>query len=286
MVSSSVISIISAFILLVGTNKCSSVGAFVVPNNCRRHGSTTSQVWGWGPDPVWSAGEIKSNDSANQSGECIAVTLTIPPETAQEYTIPGQYVQVRKDDDTKPLTLAIASSPDAENARFEFLIKKTDDNAWVTDGSIDISQVMGKGYPMKEELDGLKHDFPCQNILLFAAGSGIAPIRSAIESGELQTSGTRTARLYYGAKTEKDLCFVNKFPEWEKKGIQVVPVLSRPGDGWEGRTGYVQNALEEDGVPVPRNSGVLLCGMKGMTEAVTEILTKAGVISDRILTNF
>jgi len=185
------------------------------------------------------------------------------------------------------LTLAIASSPDPENARFEFLIKKNDDNAWVTDGSIKISQVMGKGYPTKEELDGLQNDFPCQNVLLFAAGSGIAPIRAAIESGELKTGkDARTARLYYGVRTEEDLCFQDKFIEWEKKGIQVVPVLSRPTESWKGRTGYIQNALEEDGVPVPRNSGVLLCGMKGMTEAVTEILTKAGVNSGRILTNF
>jgi len=275
-------SILSTFLLLVGSD------AFVVvPNNYRRHGSAASQVFGWGPDPVWSAGEIKSNDSANQSEKCIAVTLTIPPKTAQEYTIPGQYVQVTKDDDTKPLTLAIASSPDPENARFEFLIKKNDDNAWVTDGSIKISQVMGKGYPTKEELDGLQNDFPCQNVLLFAAGSGIAPIRAAIESGELKTGkDARSARLYYGVRTEEDLCFQDKFIEWEKKGIQVVPVLSRPSESWKGRTGYIQNALEEDGVPVPRNSGVLLCGMKGMTEAVTEILTKAGVNSGRILTNF
>jgi hypothetical protein len=40
------------------------------------------------------------------------------------------------------------------------------------------------------------------------------------------------------------------------------------------------------GVPVPRNSGALLCGQKGMAEAVTEILTKAGVFEGRVLTNF
>lgn len=155
----------------------------------------------------------------------------------------------------------------------------------MTDGSVEVSQVLGNGFPVKEELDGLKYDFPCQNILLFAAGSGIAPIKAAIESGELQ-SGGRTARLYYGVQTEEDLCFVDRFSTWEKNGVQVVPVLSQPSDSWQGRTGYVQNALEEDGVPVPRNTGALLCGMKGMAEAVTDILTKAGTFDGRILTNF
>ena len=99
-------------------------------------------------------------------------------------------------------------------------------------------------------------------------------------------SGGRTARLYYGVQTPADLCYVDKFSEWESMGIQVVPVMSQPTEGWQGRVGYVQTCLEEDGVPIPRNSGALLCGMKGMAESVKDILTKAGVFEGRILTNF
>jgi len=98
--------------------------------------------------------------------------------------------------------------------------------------------------------------------------------------------GGRTARLYYGVQTPDDLCFVDKFSEWEAAGFQVVPVMSQPPAGWNGRTGYVQNCLEEDGVPIPRNSGALLCGMKGMAESVKDILAKAGVFEGRVLTNF
>lgn len=100
------------------------------------------------------------------------------------------------------------------------------------------------------------------------------------------SSGGRTARLYYGVQTAEDLCFVDKFSEWESLGFQIVPVLSQPSPEWNGRTGYVQNCLEEDGVPIPRNSGALMCGMKGMAESVKDILTKAGVFEGRILTNF
>ena len=63
-------------------------------------------------------------------------------------------------------------------------------------------------------------------------------------------------------------------------------MLSQPPASWRGRSGYVQNALEEDGVPIPRNSGALLCGMKGMAESVKDILLKADVFEGRILTNF
>lgn len=278
-----------SFVLLAGTTPITS--AFTVTPRYHAAGTTSSSslFMGWGPDPIWSGSKVEDTEIGNLSKESVLVNLEIPPETAQEFSVPGQYVQVRPNEETKPIFLAIASPPDAENARFEFLIKKTDDNTWLTDGSatnVEMSQVLGGGFPVKAELDSLKYDFPCQNILLFAAGSGISPIRSAIESGELQTTGARTARLYYGARTEDDLCFVDKFPLWEKSGVEVVPVLSQPSESWQGRTGYVQNALEEDGVPVPRNTGALLCGMKGMAEAVTDILTKAGTFEGRILTNF
>jgi len=283
-----------SLILLAGTASISS--AFTVQPHyglapTTSSSSSSSLYMGWGPDPIWTKSEIESLQIGNMSKDSSKVTVTVSPETAKEFKVAGQYVQVRPNEDTKPLFLAISSPPDAENASFEFLIKKTDDNTWISEredlaSAVEVSQVLGGGFPMEDELESLKYDFPCQNVLLFAAGSGIAPIRSAIESGALKTTGSRTARLYYGVRSEKDMCFVDQFPLWEKSGVEVVPVLSQPSEGWTGRTGYVQNALEEDGIPVPRNTGALMCGMKGMTEAVSDILTKSGVYEDRILTNF
>ena len=257
------------------------------------HGCLVGPLYmGWGPEPVWSSAKVTSNTPACPSEQCVSVVLEINPESAKEYTVPGQYVQVRLNEDTKPLFLAMASPPphDSENASpFEFLIKKTDGNEWITSiapgTSLQVSQVLGGGFPVQDNLDGFKYDFPTQNVLFFGVGSGIAPIKAAVESGSVVTDG-RSARLYYGERTPQDLCFTDLFQEWEQMGVEVVPVLSQPPDSWEGRTGYVQNALEEDGVPIPRNSGALLCGMKGMAESVTEILSKAGVFEGRILTNF
>jgi len=242
------------------------------------------------------------------------------------FIYPGQYVQVKiaGDDDAKPAFLAIASAPTGEApkpapkgkkakaeeadiaagpepttpvpATWEFLIKKTDNNEWITNAvpgsTFDVSQVMGGGFPMADNLEGFKYDFPTQNILLFATGSGIAPIRSAIESDQLGLGGARTCTLYYGVRTADDMPYVSKFPEWEERGVQVVPVVSQPdlpcesGAVWKGRTGYVQNALEEDGVQIPRNSGALLCGVKGMAESVTSMMVESGVFEGRVLTNF
>ena len=253
---------------------------------------------GWGPDPEWSPATITEIGGASSSGNFLTVSVDVPASLVEEYKVPGQYVQVKQnidDAEGKPLFLAIASPPseDGEGSSIEFLIKKTDNNGWITDAeegtSVGISQVMGGGFPIEEECNTLKYDFPLQNCLLFANGSGIAPIRAAIESGQLNLGSGRTARLYFGCTTPADMPYISKFKEWETNGIEVVPVISQPESAqgeWTGRTGYVQSCLEEDGIAIPRNTGALLCGVKGMAESVKDLLTKAGVFEGRVMTNF
>ena len=55
-------------------------------------------------------------------------------------------------------------------------------------------------------------------MLLFAAGSGISPIRSAIESGALDG---KDCTLYYGARDTTFMAYMDKFDEWEAKGVKV-----------------------------------------------------------------
>lgn len=283
-----------------------------------------SPLYGWGPDPIWSSAKISSITPA--SSNSVSVQMEVSDELASTFLVPGQYVQVKPDEETKPLFLAIASPPDPDESSFEFLVKKTKDNAWITSETSSIlsegcftSQVLGKGFPVEENVDSLKYDFPTQNIMLFATGSGIAPLRSVIESEESETGGIlglkkgRTARLYYGCKNLEEMAYKGRFEAWEQMGVQVVPVLSR--EVWyvlllndflqivisstqfyfihmhvyfyrDGRMGYVQTALEEDGVQTPRNSAALMCGVKGMCESVKDVLMKSGTFEGRIMTNF
>mmetsp|Transcript_4846 Transcript_4846/g.9241 ORF Transcript_4846/g.9241 Transcript_4846/m.9241 type:complete len:332 (-) Transcript_4846:1-996(-) len=260
---------------------------------------------GWGPEPEWSPASILSVASASSSGKFVTVSVNVSASLLDEYKVPGQYVQVKQyvdDESAKPLFLAIASPPNAvgdgqTSSSIEFLVKKTENNDWITNASdgtaISISQVMGEGFPIQEECEGFKYDFPLQNCLMFANGSGIAPIRAAIESGQLNIGkpgkGGRTARLYFGCSTVADMPYISKFSEWEANGVEVVPVISQPEycqGQWNGRTGYVQTCLEEDGIPIPRNTGALLCGVKGMAESVKDLLTRAGVFEGRVMTNF
>lgn len=252
-------------------------------------------VAGWGPDPIWETCTVLSN-TPNASKNCCIVNVSVTDEQLKDYRVPGQYLQMKVagDDNAKPFFLAMANPPadaEAKEGAFEFLIKKTDNNAWVFDlangDKVDCSQVLGNGFPIEENLEGHKYDFPTQNVILLATGTGIAPIKAAIESGQLGVEGSRTCRLYYGNRTPEEVPYADKFAAWEAKGVEVVPVISQPeGTNWDGRTGYVQTALEEDGIPIPRNSGALLCGQKEMADAAKALLSSAGVFEGRMLTNF
>lgn len=268
----------------------------------------------WGPEPEWTVAKVIANSDACPSGKSVAMTLQVDPEVYAEYTVPGQYVQLRCNEAMdKPEFMAIRSPPPLQSntddinisgssPTFDFLIRKTDSLHWLTDlakdASIQISQVLGNGYAVEENLNSLKYDFPTQNIVLLAAGSGIAPIAAVLDSAStfLQLPN-RSCRLYYGEATADDLCCVDRFRDWENAGIEVVPVLSQPTtttssssssspETWQGRVGYVQTALAEDGVPVPRNSAAFLCGPKGMSDAAKELLLEAGVFEGRILFNY
>jgi len=173
-------------------------------------------------------------------------------------------------------------------------VKEADSNKWLIGAnagtSVQVTAPAGNGFKLAENFDDLvKFDFPVQNVLLFAAGTGIAPIKAAIESGALRLEDGRTCKLYYGARSMESMPYTEEFEKWEEMGVTVIPCFSQgsaSSDLPSARTGYVQHALEEDGVSMPRNSGALLCGMKGMTEAVKSILTDAGVFPERCLLNF
>ena len=267
-------------VLLIGLG---SVAALQLPGSVRtvRTPSRTSRViCGWGPDPVWSALEVGSIKDAAEGLK--AITIKPAAGAAEGFTIPGQYVQIREPGAEKAGIFAIASGPG--NKDFEFLIKEqpasdwSPGTGWLTDASaglaLEMSQVMGPGFKIDGELDDV------DSVLLFAVGSGISPIRSVMESEVLKD---KKVTLYYGSQTPDQMAYKERIPDWEKLGVEVVCVVSKPdGTGWEGATGYVQDVAKAAGVPA--KSAMLICGMKGMAEGVKELASESGV--EKVIANF
>ena len=133
---------------------------------------------GWGPEPIWETCTVISSRPASKF--CVEVSVQVSSEKAKQYRTPGQYVQMRDTENQakKPVFLAIASPPASglDSSTFEFLIKRTDSNDWICNAAsgsnVDVSQILGNGFPIQENLEGFKYDFPTQNVILCATGSG------------------------------------------------------------------------------------------------------------------
>ena len=276
-----------SFLLLV-----SSANALHLAAAARRSPLATARasriVCGWGPDPIWTELKVATIKDADDSGTLKAISVEVPAATAEGYTNGGQYVQLKAPGTDKGAPIAIASAP-SSGTTFEFLVKEqppsdwSPGTGWLTGASagaaLDVSQAMGPGFIKSDSaLEGIT------DVLCFAVGSGISPLRSTIESGALKGLDVT---LYYGCRTPDMMSYQDKFAEWEKLGTKVVPVISKPdGTGWEGETGYVQDVAKAAGVASPKATAILMCGMKGMTEGVKALAEDEGIPEDRVWANF
>nr|AML47763.1 putative oxidoreductase NAD-binding domain protein [Triticum aestivum] len=139
--------------------------------------------------------------------------------------------------------------------------------------------VVGRGFEISRIADA-------RDVLVFATGSGISPIRSLIESGFGENEKI-DVNLFYGVRNLQRMAYQERFSDWESRGIKIIPVLSRPDDQWTGQRGYVQTAFSRAKKVINASStGAILCGHKQMTEEITRALVADGMPKDKILTNF
>lgn len=127
----------------------------------------------------------------------------------------------------------------------------------------------------------LREDSPRPAILI-GGGTGFAPLKSML-SHAFHLGITRPLRLYWGARTARDL-YLRDVPErWarERPNFTFVPVLSEPEADWRGRHGFVHRAVLEDH---PDLSGfdVYMAGPPAMIEAARYDFAQAGLPSEQL----
>lgn len=113
------------------------------------------------------------------------------------------------------------------------------------------------------------------DLILMATGTGIAPIKSMLESlVDISTEQQpRSITVLWGGRTTQDLYLaVNEIPGRHR----FVPVLSRAGADWYGARGYVQQVLLNL-LPDLNQAAVYACGSNAMIRSAKEVLTRAGL---------
>lgn len=84
-------------------------------------------------------------------------------------------------------------------------------------------------------------------ILALAGGSGLAPIKSIVETA-LRAGATQPIHLYVGVRDERDLYLEDHFTRLAAKhrNLNFVPVLSEPARATTRRTGFLADAVRQD----------------------------------------
>jgi NAD(P)H-flavin reductase len=210
------------------------------------------------------------------------VRIRMPAALAAAHRRPGQMVKIRTP--RGEAYFALASAPEPEG-RADLLLKRGRSvvdaavAAATAGGLLHVSAPFGKGFPV-EEARG-------RDVLLFAAGSGIAPIRALVQHLTAHRDESGRITLFYGQRRHADFAYLGEHLAWERRGVRVVLCPSREDHAWRGVRGRVQEvaaSLAFGGAP-PGDAVAFVCGMRGMVEGVRRTLALAGVPPARVHAN-
>ncbi|MET0279313.1 MAG: 2Fe-2S iron-sulfur cluster-binding protein [Pseudorhodoplanes sp.] len=115
-----------------------------------------------------------------------------------------------------------------------------------------------------------------------ATGTGFAPLRSMIDD-MIRRRSAAEVRLYWGGRCREDLYLAELCERWARRHawFSFVPVLSEPTADWQGRRGFVHDAVLRD-IPDLSDWQVYACGNPLMVQSARDqLIMQAGLNEER-----
>jgi len=202
------------------------------------------------------------NAITKPSTDVAILKLQLPAAERFQF-LAGQYLEFLLKDGQRR-AYSIANAPEQEGP-LELHIRHLP-------GGLFTDFVFGVKDPALKEKDILRFEGPLGSfflredskkpIIFVAAGTGFAPIKSIIEQMQLKKIA-RPVHLYWGGRRPGDLYLPELCASWEKEiaNFKYIPVISdaQPEDQWQGRTGFVHQAVMQDH-PDMKDFQVYACG--------------------------
>ena len=197
----------------------------------------------------------------------------------------GQYVDLTIPHAGITRAFSMANAP-AEQTRLQFIIKKYPAGGFssLLDGGLRPGERLTAKGPYgtcfrREDRPG--------PLLLIGGGSGMSPLWSILHD-HVQSGETRPVRFFYGARTARDLFYLDHFANLAARlsDFRFIPALSHaePNEGWTGETGFIHDVvartLRAEGLDGEMDA--YSCGPPPMIDAVLPVLQVAGVEPERI----
>jgi CDP-4-dehydro-6-deoxyglucose reductase len=207
--------------------------------------------------------------------DVLRVLLRFPP-TADFAFIAGQYVDLIGPTGTRR-SYSLANASFAEKT-LELHIRAVEGGAmseyWF--GQAKINDLLRLYGPLGTFF---LRDIAGNDLIFLATGTGIAPVKSMLESMVHLPAHQRPKSLtvLWGGRKPHDLYL-------DVAGVPgehtYIPVLSRPDEAWCGAKGHVQDVLLALNRPLEK-AAVYACGSDSMIRSAKEVLIRRGLPSDR-----
>jgi NAD(P)H-flavin reductase len=226
---------------------------------------------------------IRVADAWDETGSLRSIRLDFG-EHAGAHTRPGQLVKLHAPGH-KAGYFALANAPRGDGSGELLLKRGTPLSDAVIDAArphalVDATAPFGEGFPV-EQARG-------RDVLLFAAGSGITPMRALLQWILDRRDEHGRIALYYGQRSDRDFAYVSEHATWQRAGVHLVLCASQASSAWRGAHGYVQLVARELKLHEisTTNAVAFLCGMKSMIDGARAELVHFGLEAERIFLNF
>lgn len=197
----------------------------------------------------------------------------------------GQYIDLTIPEKGITRAYSMASAPN-QPTRLQFIIKLYADGAFSAhlDGGLRPGDRLTAKGPYGS---CFRREARTGPMLLIGGGSGMSPLWSILHD-HVQSGERRPVRFFYGARTARDLFFLDAFRDLaaQTPDFRFIPALSHaePGNGWSGETGFIHDVvartLRAEGLDGEVDA--YSCGPPPMIDAVLPVLQMAGVEPERI----
>jgi CDP-4-dehydro-6-deoxyglucose reductase len=199
------------------------------------------------------------------------LSLELPVEEGFNFH-PGQYMNVHLEDGTHR-SFSMASCP--AHGQVDFHVRRIPGGRF-TDEAV-AALVPGDALEVELPLGRFRlHPEDYRPLVMLATGTGLAPIKSMLES-LMGDDDCPPVSLYWGVRTEDELYLDADIRNWGERLYEFSyhPVLSRAGEGWNGRRGYVQDAALAD-IEDVAECAFYLCGSPDMIASAKSALIARG----------
>lgn len=203
----------------------------------------------------------------------------VPDVERLDFT-PGQFVSLTEEVQGRPVTRAysLAAAPDGN--RFELCLNRVREgllSPWI------FEMKPGDTVQMRGPLGYFVPRQPFRPSVFVATGTGVAPFRAFLGSETLREQ-TGQICLLLGARYAKGLLYRDEFERVaaHRPGFRFLPTITRPTPDWSGRTGWVQQHLDE-ALDARTDIDVYICGLKAMVDEVRGLLKARGFDRKQII---